>query len=58
MRLHGTGGGFEWRVTRIASARLTSAVAASLAFAAFAICLSLAFAVMSIKVAVAMPIPT
>jgi hypothetical protein len=57
MRLQGTSGGFGGRVTRVASTRLTNAVAASLAIAAFAICLSLAFAVTSIKVAIAMPIP-
>ncbi|MEH6951325.1 hypothetical protein V4R08_08235 [Nitrobacter sp. NHB1] len=56
MRSQGTSGGFGGRVTRVASARLTKAVAASLAIAAFAICLSLAFAVMSIRVAMAMPI--
>ena len=58
MRSQGTSGGFGGRVTRVASARLTNAVAASLAIAAFAICLTLAFAVMSIKVAMGMPIPT
>ena len=58
MRSQGTSGGFGGRVTPVASARLTNAVAASLAIAAFAICLTLAFAVMSIKVAMGMPIPT
>lgn len=57
MRAQGTSGGFGGRVTRVASAHLNNAVAASLAIAAFAICLSLAFAVMSIRVAMAMPIP-
>jgi hypothetical protein len=58
MRSQGTSGGFGGRVARLASTRLTNAVAASLAIAAFAICLSLAFAVLSIKGATAMPIPT
>lgn len=58
MRSQGTSRGFGGRVTRVASTRLTNAVAASLAIAAFAICLSLVFAVFSIKVATAMPIPT
>ena len=57
MRSQGMRGGFEGRVTRVASARLTNAVAASLAIAAFTVCLTLAFAVISIKVAMVMPIP-
>jgi hypothetical protein len=58
MQSQGTSGGFEGRVTRVASARLTNAVAASLAIAAFTVCLTLASAVIAIKVAMAMPIPT
>ena len=58
MRSQGTSGGFGEHVTRVASTRLTNAVAASLAAAAATICLSLAFAVMSIRVAMALPVPT
>ncbi len=57
MRSQSTSGGFGARVTRLASTRLTNAVAASLAIAAVAICLSLAFAAMSIKAAMAVSIP-
>ena len=57
IRSVGTGGGFEGRVARTASARLTNAVAAALAAAAFSLCLTVAFTVMSIKVAMALPLP-
>lgn len=57
MRSQSTNRGFEARVTRLASTRLTNAVAASLAIAAVAICLCLAFAAMSIKAVMAVPIP-
>lgn len=57
MRSQSTNGGFGARVTRLASTRLTNAVAASLAIAAVAICLCLAFAAMSIKAVMAVPIP-
>jgi len=57
MRALGAGGGFEGRVARVASARLTHAVAAALAIGAFSLCLTVAFTVMSIKVAMAMPLP-
>jgi hypothetical protein len=56
MRSQSTSGGFGARVTRVASTRLTNAVAASLAIAAVAVCLCVAFAAMSIKVAIAAPI--
>jgi hypothetical protein len=56
IRSVGTGGGFEGRVARVASARLTNAVVAALAVGAFSLCLTVAFTVMSIKVAMAMPI--
>jgi hypothetical protein len=57
-RWHGAGSGFESRFARVASARLTNTVAASLAIGAFAVILTVAFAVMSTKVAMAMPVPT
>jgi hypothetical protein len=56
MRSRGSSGWFEGRFAPVASSRLTNAVAASLAIAAFAVVLSVAFAMMSIKVAMAMPI--
>jgi hypothetical protein len=56
IRSVGTGGGFDGRVARVASARLTNAVVAALAVGAFSLCLTVAFTVMSIKVAMAMPI--
>ncbi len=56
MQSPGSGGWFGGRFAPVASARLTHAVAASLAIAAFAVVLSVAFAMMSIKVAMAMPI--
>jgi hypothetical protein len=56
IRSLGTGGGFDGRVGRVASARLTHAVVAALAVGAFSLCLTVAFTVMSIKVAMAMPI--
>ena len=56
MPSRGSIGWFGGRFAPVASSRLTNAVAASLAIAAFAVVLSLAFAMMSIKVAMAMPI--
>ena len=53
MRALGAGGGFEGRVARVASARLTHAVAVALAIGAFSLCLTVAFTVMSIRVAMA-----
>jgi hypothetical protein len=55
-RSRGSSGWFGGRFAPVASSRLTNAVAASLAIAAFAVVLSVAFAMMSIKVAMAMPI--
>jgi hypothetical protein len=58
IRSLGAGAGFEGRFARVASSRLTNAVAASLAIGVFAVCLSVAVAAMSIKIAIAMPVPT
>jgi hypothetical protein len=50
-------GGFEGRISRTASMRLTNAVVAALVAGAFSLCLTVAFTVMSIKVAMALPLP-
>jgi len=49
--------GFGGRCARVASSRLTDAVAASLAIGSLSLCLIVALTVLSIKVSVAMPIP-
>ena len=49
--------GFGGRSARIASSRLTDAVAASLAIGSLSLCLIVALTLLSIKVSVAMPIP-
>lgn len=49
--------GFETRSVPVASSRLTSAIAASLAIGALSLCLVVALTVLSIKVTMAMPLP-
>jgi hypothetical protein len=49
--------GFQGRPAPIASARLTNAIAASLAIGAFSLCLVVTLTVLSIKASMAMPIP-
>ena len=49
--------GFNGRVARVASSRLTDAVAASLALGSLSLCLIVTLTVLSIKVSMAMPIP-
>lgn len=49
--------GFDGLATPVASSRLTSAVAASLAVCSLSLCLIVALTVLSIKVSMAMPLP-
>ncbi|MBR1224089.1 MULTISPECIES: hypothetical protein [unclassified Bradyrhizobium] len=49
--------GFESRPAPVASARLTNAIAASLAIGTLSLCLVVTLTVLSIKVTMAMPIP-
>ena len=49
--------GFEGHRAPVASSRLTSAVAASLAIASLSLCLIAALTVLSIKVSMATPLP-
>ena len=49
--------GLETRSVPVASSRLTSAIAASLAIGALSLCLVVALTVLSIKVTMAMPLP-
>ena len=49
--------GFESRPAPVDSARLTNAIAASLAIGTLSLCLVVALTVLSIKVTMAMPIP-
>jgi hypothetical protein len=49
--------GFETRPAPVACARLTNAIAASLAIGTLSLCLVVALTVLSIKVTMAMPIP-
>ena len=49
--------GFDGHIASVASSRLTSAVAASLAIGALSLCLIVSLTVLSIKVSMAMPIP-
>jgi len=55
-RSHG-GAGFDGRSAPVASSRLTSTVAASLAIGALSLCLIVTLTVLSIKVTMAMPLP-
>jgi hypothetical protein len=50
--------GFDASTARVASFRLTDAVAASLAIGGLSLCLIVTLTVLSIKVTMAMPIPT
>ncbi len=50
--------GFQSRPAPVLSARLTSAVAASLAVAALSLCLIVALTVLSTKASMAMGLPT
>ena len=56
MRTPGTAG-FESRPAPVASSRMTSAIAASLAISALSLCLVVTLTVLSIKATMAMPIP-
>ena len=49
--------GFVSRPAPVASARLTNAIAATLAIGALSLCLAVTLTVLSIKVSMAMPIP-
>jgi hypothetical protein len=49
--------GFISRPVPVASARLTNAIAASLAIGALSLCLVVTLTVLSIKVSMALPIP-
>jgi hypothetical protein len=49
--------GFEGHAAPVASSRLTSAVAASLAIGSLSLCLIVALTVLSIRVSMAMPLP-
>jgi hypothetical protein len=49
--------GFDGRFARVASSRLTDAVAATLAIWSLSLCLIVTLTVVSIKVGMAMPVP-
>jgi hypothetical protein len=49
--------GFISRPVPVASSRLTSAIAASLAIGALSLCLAVTLTVLSIKISMALPIP-
>jgi hypothetical protein len=49
--------GFNGRSARVASARLTDAVAASLAIGSLSLCLMVTLTMLSIRLSMAMPIP-
>jgi hypothetical protein len=49
--------GFDGHAAPVASSRLTSAVAASLAIGLLSLCLIVTLAVLSIKISMAMPLP-
>ena len=49
--------GFDGHAASVASSRLTSAVAASLAIGSLSLCLIVALTVLSIKVSMALPLP-
>lgn len=49
--------GFASRPASVASSRLTSAIATSLAIGTLSLCLAVTLTVLSIKATVAMPIP-
>jgi hypothetical protein len=57
IRSSGTAG-FQGRLAPVASARLTNAIAASLAIGALTLCLVVTLTVLSSKIAMAMPIPS
>jgi hypothetical protein len=49
--------GFDGHSTPVASSRLTTAVAASLAICGLSLCLIVTLTVLSVKVTMAMPVP-
>ncbi|MGL5166028.1 MAG: hypothetical protein ACRC9K_09090 [Afipia sp.] len=56
IRSHVSGIGFQLKSVRVASSRLTNAVAASLAVAALSLCVIVTLTALSIKVVAAMPV--